>query len=186
MKKNAIVAAMGMAAVIFSGAVMAGGKTPEPDPAPSTSTDSTNVTFTGSITETPCSLDSGSQNQEVKLGHIAAHELENKGQSSPVNFQFNLKDCDVTTQKNVSVTFTGAADGLDSSLLALGGGQAQGAGIAIAYGDSLVNLGEATAQQALAKGSNTLQFAAFLKGDGASAVVPGDFNSVSNVTFTYQ
>lgn len=92
MKKNALVSAMGMAAVIFSGAVMAG----------TTSTDSTDVTFTGSITETPCSLDSGSQGQEVKLGHIAAHVLENQGKSSPVDFQFNLKDCDVTTLKNVS------------------------------------------------------------------------------------
>lgn len=178
MKKNAFVSAMGMAAVIFSGAVMAG-TTP-------TATDSTHVTFTGSITETPCSLDSGSQGQEVKLGHIAAHVLENQGKSSPVNFQFNLKDCDVTTLKNVSVTFTGAADSQDSSLLALGGGQAKGAGIAIAHGDSLVKLGEATAKQALGKDSNTLQFAAFLKGDGASEVLPGDFTSVSNVTFTYQ
>lgn len=66
MKKNAFVAAMGMAAVIFSGAVMAG---------PTPATDSTDVTFTGSITETPCSLDSGSQGQEVKLGHIAAQVL---------------------------------------------------------------------------------------------------------------
>ncbi|WP_277972510.1 fimbrial protein [Pantoea agglomerans] len=178
MKKNALVSAMGMAAVIFSGAVMAG--------TTSTATDSTDVTFTGSITETPCSLDSGSQGQEVKLGHIAAHVLENQGKSSPVNFQFNLKDCDVTTLKNVSVTFTGTTDSTDSSLLALGGGQAKGAGIAIAHGDSLVALGKATAQQALAKGTNTLQFAAFLKGDGASEVLPGDFSSVSNVTFTYQ
>ncbi|MBD8182478.1 type 1 fimbrial protein [Pantoea agglomerans] len=177
MKKNAFVAAMGMAAVIFSGAVMA-------DTTPAT--DSTQVNFTGSITETPCSLDSGSQGQEVKLGHIAAHVLENKGESKPEHFYFNLKDCDITTLKNVSVKFTGTADSSDSSLLALGGGQAKGAGIAITHGDSLVRLGEATAKQTLEKGSNTLQFAAFLKGDGASEVLPGDFTSVSNVTFTYE
>lgn len=175
MKNSAIFALMGAAMVITSGTAVAG-----------TATDSTTVTFTGAITETPCSLDAASDKQEVPLGHIAAHSLENNGQSPSQQFQFQLKDCDVSTMSHVSVTFTGTPDSHDSSLLALGGGAASGAGIAIAYGDSQVKLGEATAKQALVDGSNTLQFAAYLKGDGASAITPGDFTSISNVTFTYQ
>ncbi|MGP2706398.1 fimbrial protein, partial [Serratia marcescens] len=50
-----------------------------------------------------------------------------------------------------------------------------------------IKLGTATAPQNLGTGTNTLRFAAYLQGDGASAtVVPGDFTAVADFKLAYQ
>lgn len=176
MKFNKMAVCLGMATVVMAGNAMA-----------KSVTDSTKVTFTGTITEAPCSLDTGSDKQEVDMGHIAAHLLKNKGKATSKPFRFQLTDCEISTLKNVTVTFNGTADNRDSALLALGSGDATGAGIAITEADgSLITLGQASHPRTLQDGDNTLSFAAYLQGDGASAVTPGSFSAVSDVTFTYQ
>lgn len=102
-------------------------------------------------------------------------------------FNIELKDCSISTMKNVKVTFTGTPDPINSKLLALSG-TATGAGIVI-Y-DNLhskeVELGTATDGQGLNDGDNSLKFAAYLQGSSASStVVPGDFTSVANFTLAY-
>jgi len=180
MKFNKVTALLGLGLAMTAGSTLAVA-------APATSaTDSTHVYFDGSITNAPCSLDSGSKDQHVPMGNIAAHLLKDRGASDAVPFHFDLKDCDTATMSTVTVTFGGAADPNDATLLSLGSGQASGAGIAILADGKNVTLGEPTAAQKLSDGDNTLTFAAQLKGDGASAVTPGDFTAVSNVTFTYQ
>lgn len=152
----------------------------------STATDHTTVNFHGTITETPCTLDSGSADQTVELGHVASSQLKNKGSSTAKTFKFTLTGCDVTSKKTVAVTFNGQADSTDSTLLALASGDASGAGIAINSGTKQLPLGTASSAQTLTTGDNPLTFSAYLKGDGASAVTAGEFSAVSNVTFTYQ
>lgn len=177
MKFNKVVMALGLGAVMMAGASSAMAKT---------ATDSTHVYFDGSITNAPCSLSPDSQDQHVKMGSIAAHLLKDGGTSDARPFHFDLTNCDTSTLKTVAVTFGGTADAADNSLLALGSGEAAGAGIAILAEGKPVTLGKANAAQTLTDGSNTLTFAAQLKGDGASDVIPGAFSAVSDVTFTYQ
>jgi len=171
MKLNTIALALGMGLTVMAGSVMA------------TGTDNTHVYFDGTITNAPCSIPNASRDQHVKMGSIAAHVLKDGGTSAAEPFHFDLADCPAGT--TVDVTFGGASDAQNDSLLSLGSGQASGAGIQILAEGKPVTLGQATSKQNLTEGSNTLTFAAQLKGDGAS-VTPGDFSAVSNVTFTYQ
>jgi type 1 fimbria pilin len=121
------------------------------------------------------------------MGQISSRILAKEGKSSSQPFSIELKDCSLTTMKNVQVTFTGTPDPDNSKLLALSG-TATGAGIMI-Y-DNLhskdVELGTATDGQGLNEGNNSLKFAAYLQGSSASgAVVPGEFTSVANFTLAY-
>jgi type 1 fimbria pilin len=145
------------------------------------------VTFTGSIIDAPCSIDPNSVDQTVHMGQISNRVLDKQGKSSMQPFNIELKDCSLSTMKNVKVTFTGTPDPDNSKLLALSG-TATGAGIVI-Y-DMLhskdVELGTATDGQGLTENDNSLKFAAYLQGSSASgAVVPGDFTSVANFTLAY-
>lgn len=145
------------------------------------------VSFTGSIIDSPCSIDPDTIDQTVDLGQVSNVVLEGKGTSMPKNFEIGLENCNIGTKsKGVSVTFTGAEGGT-SGMLGLSG-TAKGASIAMADSSGKVlKLGDKTAAQALQNGNNKLLFSAYLQGDGASGgIVPGDFKSVANFTLDYQ
>jgi type 1 fimbria pilin len=156
------------------------------------------VTFKGSIIDAPCSITPDTVDQTVNLGQISNVALKDQGKSTPQNFSIKLDKCDVTTLKNVTATFTGAASAGNADLLGITG-TAKGASIAITDGGSrVIKLGEATKAQKIQKGSNTLAFAAYLQGDpdvastvtGGTAtpavIVPGEFSSVVDFTLAYQ
>jgi len=65
-------------------------------------------------------------------------------------------------------------------------GSAKGATIALTdAAGTPIKLGTAYSAPALHDGSNQLRFAAYLQGDGSSAVTPGDFTSIANFTLAY-
>lgn len=148
------------------------------------------VSFTGSIVESPCSIDPESVDQTVNLGQISNTALSansNKGTSTPKNFNIKLEKCNIGDKgKAVTATFTGAK-GDTAGMLGMTG-TAKGASIAMTDGSGKVlELGKATTAQSLQNGNNTLSFSAYLQGDGASdGIVPGDFKSVANFTLAYQ
>lgn len=143
------------------------------------------VTFTGSIIDAPCSISPKDVEQVVPLGEVANKVLDGGGKSEPKAFSIDLENCDLGTIKTVSTTFTGAADTNDQTMLGITG-SASGAGIVLTDGSGKpIALGVATDGQTLQNGTNTLQFSAYLQGDGASAVVPGSFSSVTNFTLKY-
>lgn len=142
------------------------------------------ITFNGSIIDAPCSINPNSVNQTVSLGQVSNAALENGGTSAPRNFQIELENCALSTAKTVTTTFTGAAGAAGRLGIT---GTASGASIALTDGAGKpVVLGTATAAQTLQNGSNTLNFSAYLQGDGATAtIVPGDFQSVTDFTLAY-
>lgn len=145
------------------------------------------ITFTGSIIDAPCSITPDTIDQTVNLGQVANAALANKGTSTPIPFNIDLENCvlDATGNK-VAVTFSGMADANDTTMLGLSG-TATGAGIVIAdQSGAPIELGTATDAMMLQDGSNSMQFSAWMQGDGASAVTPGDFQSVANFTLAYQ
>ncbi|WP_164058253.1 fimbrial protein [Serratia marcescens] len=143
------------------------------------------ISFTGAIIDAPCSINPDSIDQTINLGQIASGTLANGGTSTPRQFQIKLENCSTATAKTVKTTFTGAA-GTDGRLGI--DGTAKGASIAITDGKGkLIKLGEATDAQTIQDGNNNIEFAAYLQGDGAStAVIPGDFHSITNFTLAYQ
>ncbi|MBF7981209.1 MULTISPECIES: fimbrial protein [Rahnella] len=144
------------------------------------------ITFTGSIIDAPCSITPESSDQTIDLGQVSNLALKDGGRSIPQVFTIKLEQCDITTSKTVTTTFSGTASSANKDLLGLAG-TAKGAsiGISTTTGD-LVKLGSASPAQALLTGTNNLSFAAYLQGDGASAtIVPGSFQSVANFALDY-
>lgn len=174
MKLTKLVLAMGMGAVLMSGAANAA------DAGHGT------INFKGSIIDAPCSIGGDSVDQTVDLGQVSNAALANSGTSTPKNFQITLENCALTTEKSVSFTFTGAAAAANPDHLGITG-TASGASIALTDGAGTpIKLGSASAAQNLSNGANHLLFSAYLQGDGASAVVPGDFASVADFTLAYE
>lgn len=176
MKLSKLVLVMGMGAVFVAGAANAAG----------TNGGQGVVNFKGSIVDAPCSISGDSTEQTVDLGAVSSSSLENNGQSTPRVFQINLQDCSLSTAKTVTAKFTGTASKANPDNLGIIG-KAAGASIVITDGDSTpIKLGTPSSAQKLSDGNNTLNFAAYLQGDGSSSVTPGDFTSVADFTLAYQ
>lgn len=143
------------------------------------------VTFSGSIIDAPCSISPESIDQTVDLGQVSNAALSDGGKSKPTFFDIKLESCNLSTAKNVTTTFTGAAD--TAGLLSITG-TAKGASVAITdKGGDLIKLGTPSKGQALQNNDNTLQFAAYLQGaSGKDTIVPGDFKAVADFTLAYQ
>ncbi|AKG69246.1 TPA: fimbrial protein [Serratia fonticola] len=147
------------------------------------------VTFTGSIIDAPCSITPDSIDQTIELGQISKVALKDGGKSTPRNFSIDLENCEVGKDNNnkVTVTFTGMESMATNGLLGITG-TAKGASVAITDGTGkVIELGKATKAQLLQNGNNTLSFAAYMQGDGASAAVTeGEFQTVADFTLAYQ
>ncbi|MGF6192427.1 fimbrial protein [Serratia sp. 2723] len=147
------------------------------------------VTFTGSIIDAPCSISPETIDQTISLGQISKVALKDGGQSTPRNFSIDLDNCEVgeKDKNKVSVTFTGMESVAGNGLLGITG-TAKGASVAITDGSGkVIELGQATKAQQLQNGNNTLNFAAYMQGDGASAAVTeGEFQAVADFTLAYQ
>ncbi|CAM4155813.1 fimbrial protein [Serratia silvae] len=147
------------------------------------------VTFTGSIIDAPCSITPDSIDQTIELGQISKVALKDGGKSTPRNFSIDLENCEVGEKDNnkVTVTFTGMESIASNGLLGITG-TAKGASVAITDGSGkVIELGKATKAQLLQNGNNTLSFAAYMQGDGASAAVTeGEFQTVADFTLAYQ
>lgn len=147
------------------------------------------VTFTGSIIDAPCSIAPESIDQTVNLGQISNVALKGGGQSKPKNFDIKLEGCSFGTpaaKNKVAVTFSGIESLGGKGLLGITG-EAKGASVAITDGaGKVIELGKPTKEQALQDGINTLTFAAYMQGDGATdTIVEGDFQAVTDFTLAY-
>lgn len=147
------------------------------------------VTFTGSIIDAPCSISPESADQTVDLGQISKTALLDGGKSTPRNFSVDLDNCAFGTpaaKNKVQLTFTGMESAVNNGLLGITG-TASGASVAITSADGqLIKLGTPSKSQASQGGKNTLSFAAYMQGDGASATITeGDFQSVADFTLAY-
>lgn len=145
------------------------------------------VTFTGAIIDAPCSISPESIDQTVEMGQISNVALQNGGKSTPRNFTIDLENCSFDAGYNkVTATFSGAESVAGNGLLGITG-SAKGASIAITDGSgAVIELGKPTKEQEIQAGNNTLSFAAYVQGDGASATITeGDFQAVADFTLAY-
>lgn len=145
------------------------------------------ITFTGSITDSPCSITAETANQTVDLGQVSNSSLKSGQTSSPVNFYIQLEQCDASKLTDgAAIGFTGATDANDPDMLGITG-SATGAGIVITDGSNTpVKLdGSLSNAQAIGDGSNRLAFSAYVQANGSS-VTAGDFSSTADFTLSYK
>ncbi|MFP2239770.1 fimbrial protein [Pseudescherichia vulneris] len=176
MKLNKFVVAMGLGVTLFSGMTMAAGE------------NNGTITFTGSIATSPCSIKDDQLNQTIPMGQISNKVLDKGGKSSPEAFTIQLIDCIVAeTDDAVSITFSGTVADSNKDNFALLGGTAKGASLAIVDEKANpVKFGAKTPLKTLAKGTNDLNFSAYLVGDASGTIVPGEFTVPANFVLTYE
>jgi type 1 fimbria pilin len=148
------------------------------------------IVFKGSIIDAPCSIATESQHQIVDFGQIAASALIDGGTSSQHDVKIKLENCDITTQKSVSVVFAGVASAHNAKWFGLSGNASE-AGISLvgSNGEPMVP-GAATKGYGLNAGDNTLSFVAWVEGmpsaeNRPNVIVPGVFTNTVTWTLTY-
>lgn len=143
------------------------------------------VRFQGEIVSGACGIDSNSLDQVVNLGQVPSHLFVKKGdRSTTVPFEIVLTDCDTTTYKNATVTFTGANSVDNSDILGITGA-ATNVGIRIQAGtNEFLKLGTASSPMLLSNGDNHLQFGAMYEAT-AAGVTAGDADANAQFTVAY-
>ncbi|MBM7016684.1 fimbrial protein [Enterobacter cloacae] len=143
------------------------------------------VHFKGEIIDAPCSIAQESVDQTVELGQVSSAALKNGGTSTPVSFSIDLQNCDISTIKTVTATWSGTPD---TNLQTAWGISGTASGAAIILRDASekeISLGQETSPTTLTADNTTIAMSAFLKGDG-NTVVPGAFTGVADYVLSYQ
>ncbi|EBW3155434.1 type 1 fimbrial protein, partial [Salmonella enterica subsp. enterica serovar Java] len=154
------------------------------------------ITFTGSVTEAPCSIPAGEANQNIDLGAVSNQLLiASKTGSDPVPVKINLKNCDLgTSPKYSKASLAFLNDGkLDATDSAKGFLQTTGpANVGVQLLDRTmagINLTDKTAMQKstetpLATGADsTVTFWAHLAGKTGSTSAPSAGSVTAQVSY---
>lgn len=157
------------------------------------------ITFNGKVVASACTLkgiDGGTQTTGaiVTLADVTPKSFIGAGGYAGMkDFTIDLKDCDITTVKNASVSFSGTPDTADNSILKNNAATtpAAGVGIAILENDGAtpvsINGGEPSAKQILLAGDTSLKFKVAYKANTSTpAVTAGDVSAKSFIDVTYQ
>lgn len=107
------------------------------------------INFTGTITDSACTVDTASASQTVSLGTVSSSAFSAAGDTaSPTKFTINLSNCP-TTVSSASVKFDGSINTTNNNLLALSSDStAAGVGIGIYESDSSTQIPMSTASAA--------------------------------------
>ncbi|EFY5236022.1 type 1 fimbrial protein [Shigella flexneri] len=143
------------------------------------------VTFSGEVVETACSLAAGQDGTDVKVdfGQLSATYLNNDGEAT-VPFVLKLENCSLGTdpdRKTVAIAFDSNTKDTTNVLMSTTG-SAGGVGIGI-HG---YKLGEITDLSGIVDGNNTLNFTAIAKKMDGESVTPGDFSAISTFQISYK
>ncbi|WP_054178871.1 fimbrial-like protein [Trabulsiella odontotermitis] len=161
------------------------------------------VTFSGWVIESPCSIQPGDEDLQVDLGEVATSVLNSEKMSLATDFTIHLQDCilskevdgqTVTTNK-VDVTFSSAnVNATDSSLMKNSAedneGGATNVGVRILDdGNEKVTLGDAVAITFPNLNSyQELNFKARMEKtpDATGDATPGNVNAIANYILNYE
>ncbi|ENH6240017.1 fimbrial protein, partial [Salmonella enterica subsp. enterica] len=166
------------------------------------------VTFTGTITNSPCDIAPGDDNLTVNFGQISYRKLKAAGAADTQDVKpvtIHLQNCSfdpdtsssgtknpVGAMSMVSVAFTGTADTGDTAYANTpGSGMATGAGVQLLNSDlkplKPSELVKGTTPQQLQTGDNQINlFAQLINLGAADSVVPGNISIPLNYTLTYK
>jgi len=148
------------------------------------------INFTGSITDTACTVSTDTKNQTVNLGKVSKTAFAAAGDvAAPTKFDIVLEECPATVT-NASVKFDGPIDPANSNLLALtaGTGIATGVGVGIyeQNASTIIPIATNSASKTLSStADNKFEFIAKYVAT-AAAVTQGPANAATNFTISYQ
>ncbi|KAA6177463.1 fimbrial protein [Pseudomonas marginalis] len=153
------------------------------------------VHFKGEIVNAACAVSADSSNQTVLLGQYRSAKFKAAGDKTGlVPFTIKLQDCDTTVSTKASVAFSGVADSVDPTVLAISNigdgasGAASGVGIEIADSQGVVivpNSGAFSTAKTLKDGDNILPLTARYKST-AKDVTPGAADADATFTMQYE
>ncbi|HFD9223218.1 TPA: fimbrial protein [Salmonella enterica] len=165
------------------------------------------VTFTGTITNSPCDIAPGDDNLTVNFGQISYRKLKPLNATSDAKpVTIHLQNCSfdpddstsgtknpVGAMSMVSVAFTGTADSTDTAYANTPGKEmATGVGVQLLDSDlhplkpSVLSSTGTTPQQ-LQTGDNQINlFAQLINLGGEDSIKPGSINTALNYTLTYK
>lgn len=142
------------------------------------------IEFTGKIVESTCSLETGSQGQNVELGTISANTFAAANAFSlEKDFTIELNDCSTSAYSNAKITFRGDTINGNTQLNVTGGATNIGLQI-LENGTPLALDGtSSSAQKTLTNGTNVFDFTTrYISLDNTVGV--GD--AKANVQFTVE
>ncbi len=148
------------------------------------------VNFVGEIVDAPCDVSPQATNLVVPLGKVSRTTLDGAvgKYSTPAQFELQLANCSATA-KGASVTFTGAADSVNTDTLAIGLGEVGSAtGVAVELRDAAqkkIKLGTASPDYTLRAGTNNLKFGAVYVST-TNKVTVGPANATAQFTVNYK
>ncbi|HHR3734691.1 TPA: fimbrial protein [Salmonella enterica] len=165
------------------------------------------VTFTGTITNSPCDIQTGDEDMTVKFGQVSYRSLKGEGAADTANVQpvtIHLQNCafdanagaDKETKpylmSMVSVSFSGGTPSGDKAYTNPPGPDMAG-GVGVQLLDSAMKVlkpsileSDGTTPQQLRNGDNQINlFAQLINLGGEDSVTPGNINIPLNYTLTY-
>ncbi|QIP56626.1 fimbrial protein [Hafnia alvei] len=156
------------------------------------------ITFTGLVTASACTLNgfnagTKTSGATMTLPSVTPASFSSAGgYAGMTDFTIDLKECDITTQKNAQVTFSGSPDTVDNEILKNGSSTnpATGVGVALLENDGAtlvdINGGTPSKQQALSTGNTTLHFKVAYKANTSTpAVTAGNVSAKTFVDIVY-
>ena len=147
-----------------------------------------NLHFTGNLVANVCTLTlNGNTAAEVVFPPLSAGDLLSSD-SAPVDFSFQLNDCDSSLSSGVRVSFSGnVVSELPGFLMLDAGSTASGIGIGIktTAGDAVAVNDSAGATFTLTSGNNTLHLNAVVRAIPGAEIAPGAFSSSATAMFEY-
>lgn len=145
----------------------------------------TDIEFSGTLIAEPCLVSTDSEDQTVEFGTVVNKIFINHTRSVPESFSIKLLECDLTVGNNVTVTFSGTEDGLQSDTFAVTGA-AEGIAIAIENENSTPVIPEEAMKPVPLSGETTiLNYRAYVQANDYSKVKEGDFQSVVSFLLEY-
>ena len=152
--------------------------------------DGENVRLYGTLVAEPCVLQPGDENIAIDFGKIIDKYIYINGRSPSQPFQLHLLECDLSIGKQVSVTFKGNESEALPGLLAVTP-MSSGIAIGIENQQKINQPINTTGENVnLSKGSNTLNFSAYVQGEADAitkkSIVRGVFNAVATFVIAYQ
>ncbi|EDV5630269.1 fimbrial protein [Salmonella enterica subsp. enterica] len=192
--RNKILLAMAAAGMMCSASAFAVDTTPTTGPF-----GSGKVTFTGTITNSPCDIAPGDDAITVQFGQISYRHLKNADDHSDSKpFTIHLQNCafDPNTtntegsagkMSKVTVSFSGSGDTAHNAYISTGSAQHVGVQLLKSDNSTIINPNTAMADtdaQQLQAGNNELNFFARVVAL-ATGVTPGDVNASVTYTLKY-
>lgn len=156
------------------------------------------ITFTGKVTDAPCTVSTSNLNQTVILGQIKTADVTGADRADlkhKTPFQINLQNCsptlsDGTTSWNkMAVTFTDNADASNTTSVLNNSGSARGVSVGLQNQNGTdITLGTASADinAATSLTSQVLPFYAHFVKVGTEAGTPGTVEAKSDFVVSYK